>query len=264
VTGGRTADVGLSAEAVTVRFGGLVALDGVSIDVPLGRITGLIGPNGAGKTTFFNVCCGFQPCAEGTVRLAGADITTTTPAHRARLGLGRTFQQLKVFTSMTVRENIAFAAECADIDANPLTQLGLARAGRATRRRVRTAAADLVALTGLDDVADVPAGRIPTGRGRVLELARTLARGPQVLLLDEPSSGLDPKESAALGDLVVRITQERGLGVLLVEHDMDLVLSVCHRIEVLNFGRMLMSGTAEEVWGSQAVQDAYLGAPQPA
>jgi ABC-type branched-subunit amino acid transport system ATPase component len=128
---------------------------------------------------------------------------------------------------------------------------------------MRAVADESMALAGLEGVAATPAGRLPTGQARVLELVRTLARGPRVLLLDEPSSGLDPKESAELGAFLVRITRERHLGVLLVEHDMDLVLRICDWIEVLNFGRALMGGTPEEVWASPAVQDAYLGAPQP-
>src|SRR5207249_3436300 len=154
---------GLVASGVVVRFGGLVALDGVDVEAVPGRITGLIGPNGAGKTTMFNVICGFQAPAAGTVTLDGADITGYSPAHRARMGLGRTFQRMELFRSLTVRENVALAAEAAHIGDDPLTQLGIVRGGRRVRREVAEATEELLTATGLGPVADRLAGEISTG-----------------------------------------------------------------------------------------------------
>ena len=237
---------GLSASDVVVRFGGLVALDGVSVDAVPGRITGLIGPNGAGKTTMFNVICGFQAADRGTVTLDGIDIAGESPARRARMGLGRTFQRMELFRSLSVRDNVALAAESVHVGNGPLTQLGLLGGGSRVKGEV-------AALT------DRLACEISTGQGRLVELARALARRPRILLLDEPSSGLDVKESGAFGDLLVSLVAERGIGILMIEHDMSLVLNICDPIHVLDFGRPLMTGTPDEVRSSTLVRDAYLG-----
>ena len=250
---------GLSARDVVVRFGGLVALNGVTVEAARGRITGLIGPNGAGKTTLFNVCCGFLKPDEGTVTLDGKDIAGETPARRARLGLGRTFQRMELFGSLTVRENVELAAEAAHIGDDPLTQLGLAGGSRRVRQETREIADQLLHDTGLTGLADRLAGEISTGQGRLVELARALARQPSLLLLDEPSSGLDVAESHQFGQLLVRLVRERDLGILMVEHDMSLVLTICQWIYVLDFGRPLMNGTADEVRNSGDVRAAYLG-----
>jgi ABC-type branched-subunit amino acid transport system ATPase component len=250
---------GLSARNVVVRFGGLVALGGVSVEAPRGRITGLIGPNGAGKTTLFNVCCGFLKPDEGTVTLDGSDISHENPARRARLGLGRTFQRMELFGSLTVRENVELAAEAAHVGDDPLTQLGLVGGSRKIRRETREIAEELLEDTGLTAIADRLASEISTGQGRLVELARALARGPRLLLLDEPSSGLDMAESHEFGQLLVRMVRDRDLGILMVEHDMSLVLNICDWIYVLDFGRPLMNGTAEDVRTSEEVRAAYLG-----
>jgi ABC-type branched-subunit amino acid transport system ATPase component len=250
---------GLSATDVVVRFGGLVALDGVSIDAPPGRITGLIGPNGAGKTTMFNVCCGFQMAEQGRVVLDGTDVTRESPARRARLGLGRTFQRMELFRSLTVRENVALAAESCHIGDDPFTQLGLARRGRKLRGELAAVTGELLECCDLSAVADRTAGEISTGQGRLVELARALARRPRVLLLDEPSSGLDHRESRVFGERLVDLVQREGIAILMVEHDMSLVLEICDWIHVLDFGRPLMAGTPAEVRESAAVREAYLG-----
>jgi ABC-type branched-subunit amino acid transport system ATPase component len=250
---------GLVARGVIVRFGGLVALDGVSVEAPPGRITGLIGPNGAGKTTMFNVCCGFQPADEGTVTLDGVDITRESPARRARLGIGRTFQRMELFRSLTVRENVELAAESLHVADDPLTQLGLVGGGRKVRAEVAETADELLAATGLTSVAGQVAGEVSTGQGRLVELARALARRPRILLLDEPSSGLDVAESAAFGQLLAGLVGERGIGILMIEHDMSLVLNICNWIQVLDFGRPLMAGPPDEVRNSDEVRAAYLG-----
>jgi ABC-type branched-subunit amino acid transport system ATPase component len=250
---------GLAARHVVVRFGGLVALGGVNVDAPRGRITGLIGPNGAGKTTLFNVCCGFQKPDQGTVTLDGSDISHESPARRARLRLGRTFQRMELFGSLTVRENVELAAEAVHVGDDPLTQLGLVGGRKKARRETREIAAGLLEDTGLTPLADRLASEISTGQGRLVELARALARGPKLLLLDEPSSGLDAAESHAFGELLARLVRDRDLGILMVEHDMSMVLNICDWIYVLDFGRPLMNGTAEEVRTSDEVRAAYLG-----
>src|SRR5687767_14160771 len=181
---------GLTATGVVVRFGGLVALDGVDVAATPGRITGLIGPNGAGKTTMFNVICGFQAPDEGTVHLGDVDITKESPARRARLGLGRTFQRMELFRSLTLRENVALAAESSHVGDGPFSQLGLTGGGRKVTGEIAARTDELLAATGLTAVADQLAGEISTGQGPLVELARALARNPRILLLDEPSSGL--------------------------------------------------------------------------
>jgi ABC-type branched-subunit amino acid transport system ATPase component len=250
---------GLRAEGVVVRFGGLVALGGVTVEAPRGRITGLIGPNGAGKTTMFNVCCGFQKADEGTVTLGGKDISGESPARRARLGLGRTFQRMELFGSLTVRENVELAAEAAHVGDDPLTQLGIVGGRGKVRQQVRAVADELIEETGLGPIHDRLASEISAGQGRLVELARALARGPKLLLLDEPSSGLDASESAEFAQLLVRLVAERDLGILMVEHDMSLVLTICQWIHVLDFGKPLMNGTPEQVRTSEEVRAAYLG-----
>jgi ABC-type branched-subunit amino acid transport system ATPase component len=249
----------LVASDVVVRFGGLVALDGVSVGAEPGRITGLIGPNGAGKTTIFNVICGFLKPDEGVVLLGGVDIGRESPARRSRLGLGRTFQRMELFRSLSVRENVALAAEASHIGNDPLTQLGIRARGRAVRTDVAAITEELIEATGLAPVADRLAAEISTGQGRLVELARALARRPRILLLDEPSSGLDVKESEAFGELLQRLVNEHGIGILMIEHDMSLVLRICDPIYVLDFGRPLMTGSPAEVRASEIVRDAYLG-----
>jgi len=249
----------LRAEGVVVRFGGLTALDGVGVHAPPGRITGLIGPNGAGKTTLFNVCSGLLAPDAGTVALNGTDLARHGPSRRARLGLGRTFQRLELFTSMTVRENVEFAAEARWLSWDPVSQLGLRHAGRGRRREVRQTAQAVLGETGLLPLADRVVGSLSTGQGRLVELARAMARRPQVLLLDEPSSGLDPAESLAFGRLLRDLVARRQIGILMVEHDMSLVLDICDWIFVLDFGRPLMAGTPADVRHSADVRSAYLG-----
>lgn len=249
----------LVVDDVTVRFGGHLALDRVSLHAPGCCITGLIGPNGAGKTTMFNVCSGYQGHESGTVALNGDNITTLSAASRARAGLGRTFQRMQLFGSMTVRENVELAAESLSMTSEPLAMFGLRRSGRQRRTSVRTDAADLLATVGLTDLAGVEAGRLSTGEGRLLELARALARSPEVLLLDEPSSGLDAAETRRFGAILRDVARDRGTGILLVEHDMSLVLDICEYLFVLDFGKPLFEGTAAEVSRSALVREAYLG-----
>lgn len=235
----------LSAEEIVVRFGGLTALSDATVHVEPGRVTGLIGPNGAGKTTLFNVVTGLQEPTSGRVRLGGVDITNRSPSRRARMGIARTFQKLEAFASLSARDNVLVAAE-------------QRRAWDRTPFDPATVADELLERVGIGGVARFMVGTLPTGTARRVELARALATGPRVLLLDEPSSGLDEGETDDLARLL-RDLADGGLAVLLVEHDVDLVMGVCDRIHVLDFGRVLAVGTPAEIRASTAVQEAYLG-----
>jgi ABC-type branched-subunit amino acid transport system ATPase component len=247
---------GLGATGLRVAFGGLVAVDDVSLDAPLGRITGLIGPNGAGKTTTFNACTGVVRPDRGTVLFDGADITASSPQARARRGIGRTFQRMELFDSLTVAENVALGREAGLAGSNPLRQLV---APRHDRTAVERAAADALELCGIGSLAERAAGSLSTGQRRLVELARILAGSFRLLLLDEPSSGLDVDETQRFGDILATTVAERGLGILLVEHDMSLVMRVCEHLYVLDFGELVFEGTPAEVRDSPVVRAAYLG-----
>jgi branched-chain amino acid transport system ATP-binding protein len=238
----------LEAHDVTVRFGGKAALDQTSIDVERGMITGLIGPNGAGKTTLFNVVCGLLTPQSGQVVLDGSDVTRAPPHRRARLGLARTFQRLELFTSLTVRDNIRVGGDIRN---------------HWSRRRADSTddAERILDLTGLGPIADREVSEIPTGRARVVELARALMTRPSVLLLDEPAAGQTEAETAAFGDLLRRLAGD-GMAVCLVEHDMTLVMDVCETLHVLDYGRTIAMGTPGEIRNDPAVVDAYLGTPE--
>ena len=238
----------LSTEGVTVRFGGNTALSDMSVDAIEGVVTGLIGPNGAGKTTCFNVITGLLPPTSGRVVLDGTDVSSMPPHKRARRGLARTFQRLELFTSLTVRDNIRVAGEIR----NTWKLVG----GRTN------AAADaerIIDLVGLRSVADREVSEIPTGTARVVELGRALMTRPKVLLLDEPASGQTEEETEAFGQLLIKLAREDGLAILLVEHDMALVMDICDRLFVLDFGVIIASGTPAEIRSNRTVLDAYLG-----
>jgi branched-chain amino acid transport system ATP-binding protein len=230
----------LEVRDITVRFGGHRALDEVTLDAADGQITGLIGPNGAGKTTLFNVITGVQRTQGGSVLLNGRAIDRVPPHARAKLGLGRTFQRLELFGSLTVRENLRVATAV-----HPRKE----RAGRVE---------ELIGRLDLADVADVRADALSTGTGRVVELARCLAADPSLVLLDEPASGQDDKETERFAALLRELAADR-TAILLVEHDMELVMDVCERIHVLDFGRLIASGTPPEIQADEAVRAAYLG-----
>ena len=247
---------GLTVESLTVRYGGLVAVDDVSLSAPAGRITGLIGPNGAGKTTLFNACSGLVRPASGHVLLDGRDVTRVAPARRPQLGLGRTFQRIELFDSLTVRQNVELGREGVLAGSRPWRQLV---GGRGAGRVVAAAADEALATCGLESVAERPAGSLSTGNRRLVELARVLAGGYRMLLLDEPSSGLDDHESERFGAILTDVVAERGVGILLVEHHMELVLGICHYLYVLDFGRLLFEGTPDDAVTSDAVRAAYLG-----
>jgi ABC-type branched-subunit amino acid transport system ATPase component len=252
----RPAGGGLEVQHLTVRYGGVVAVDDASLRAPCGAITGLIGPNGAGKTTTFNACSGLLKPTSGSIRLHDHDVTRASPAVRARRGLGRTFQRVQLFESLDVRTNIELARECAVAGGNPARQI-VPR--RRDARLVRDATLEAIELTGIGGFVDSPVRSLSTGQRRLVELARALTGPFDLILLDEPSSGLDQSETEQFGAILRHVVAVRGLGILLVEHDMSLVQQVCDRVYVLDFGRMLFEGTASEMLGSEVVRAAYLG-----
>ena len=247
---------GLVVDGLTVRFGGHVAVNRLSFTAPGGRITGLIGPNGAGKTTTFNACSGLLEPQAGTMVLDGVDVTRLGPAARARRGLGRTFQRMELFGSLTVAENVAVAHEAGLAGASALHQVFRRRGERVTVART---VADALAVCGLADLAGRRVDALSTGQRRLVELARAWACDFRLVLLDEPSSGLDRHETAAFGALLTAMVRQRGVGLLLVEHDMDLVLSICDHLYVLDFGTLIFAGPPDEVRTSDVVRAAYLG-----
>jgi branched-chain amino acid transport system ATP-binding protein len=248
----------LEVRSLTVRFGGLTAVADLDLDVPEGSIVGLIGPNGAGKTTAFNVISGLQAPTAGSVRFRARPISGLPPHRVTALGLARTFQNIRLFGTLSVLDNVLVGSHVA----NPGSLIGTLT-GRAAERRAEREAAEhareLLAFVGLDHRGAEPAGTLPFGEQRRLELARALATRPALVLLDEPAAGANPTERAVLMAYIRRI-RERGVTVLLIEHDMKIVMGVCERVVVLNFGRRIAVGPPEAVARDTAVVEAYLGA----
>jgi branched-chain amino acid transport system ATP-binding protein len=246
----------LEVAGVTVRFGGLVALDDVSLTVATGEAVGVIGPNGAGKTTLFNVICGFVRADAGSVLWGGRALDRVRPRELARLGIGRTLQGVGLFAGLTAVENVMVGAERGARAGALSALLGLPRSDR-DERRLRARALDALARLGVADAADRHPGALPFGVQKRVALARALVAEPQLLLLDEPASGLGGTDMDELAQLVRALKDERA--VLLVEHHMDLVMAVCDRVVVLDFGRRVAAGTPDEVQADPEVLDAYLG-----
>ncbi|TWG95118.1 amino acid/amide ABC transporter ATP-binding protein 1 (HAAT family) [Nocardioides sp. J9] len=245
----------LEVDDVVVKFGGVTAVNRATFTADSGQITGLIGPNGAGKTTCFNVITGLQKPTSGRVRYRDRDVTRWPVHKRAKHGIGRTFQRLEAFGSLTVRDNVRVAR---DIRGGPLAWARTAvPAARATSKG-NLEIDILLDRVGIREYADERADAIPTGTARLLELARALACDPHLLLLDEPSSGLDETETDAFGELLKDLARQ-GVAILMVEHDMDLVMAVCDDIHVLDFGQIIASGPPAAIRNDPAVQRAYLG-----
>jgi ABC-type branched-subunit amino acid transport system ATPase component len=251
----------LSAHGVTKRFGGLVALSDVSLEVPSRSIVGLVGPNGAGKSTLFAVLSGLLKPDEGTVKLGGDDVTGTSPQRRARMGLARTFQQPELFLSLNVREHLVLAHrmrfERRRLWKDMFDFGALLRSSKDEDEHVD----GLLAQLGLTRLASASVAALPLGTSRLVEVGRALATSPSLLLLDEPLSGLDLKESEQLANVLSRVVREsdQDVSLLMVEHDVATVLALSDTIYVLDFGEVIASGVPDEIRQSEAVRAAYLG-----
>lgn len=248
----------VEARDIDVRFGGLLALSGVGLEMYADEIVGVIGPNGAGKTTLFNVLSGLLAPTSGHISFDGVSITGLPPHRRAKLGISRTFQRVQLFRGLSVADNVLVGVE-ATRSLAPLSSLLRTRRYVRSERLARTKADAVLELVGLSEIRDRPAGTLPLGLQRRTELARALAQSPRLLLLDEPASGLDESESADFCDVVAHVRGELGLSVLIVEHDMAVVNRICDQLYVLDFGRIIAAGEPRDVINDPAVVAAYLG-----
>jgi ABC-type branched-subunit amino acid transport system ATPase component len=261
MSGDRLTERVLTTHGLTVQFGGTRAVDALDLEVRAGEIVGLIGPNGAGKTTTLNACAGTVRPAEGRVELLGANVSTWSPAHRARHGLGRTFQRFALCDSLSVAENVGLAVEARQAGGRPW-RCFLAPRGAGVAQRDRVAAA--LEICGIADLAARRVGSLSTGQRRLVELARAACGRSPVLLLDEPSSGLDPTETDTFARIVRGIVADTGASVLVVEHDMTLVREICAYLYVLDFGVLLCHGPTDDVLRDDRVRRAYLGSAEEA
>ncbi|HUO47284.1 MAG TPA: ATP-binding cassette domain-containing protein [Acidimicrobiales bacterium] len=253
----------LSCREVSVQFGGIAALADVDLDVAPGSVVGLVGPNGAGKSTLFGVVSGLIRPSRGRVLLAGEDVTDRRPQHRADLGLARTFQHPELFVGLTVRDHLVLAHRAKHARDRVWSDLFTMGSLRPAEADEKSSVDELLDLLGLRSHAGRQAAGLPLGVARLLELGRALASSPSLLLLDEPSSGLDAADTAAFERILTRVARERGISVLLVEHDVDLVMRVCQRVYVLDFGQLIASGPPDAVRVDPAVRAAYLGEDLP-
>ena len=241
----------LNLENISVNFGGHIAVNELSLTIDPGTITGLIGPNGAGKTTLFNVISGLLAPSSGRVLFADRDITSLAPHKRARIGIGRTFQRLELFNSLTVIDNLRVSIETS----NQWKTSREAMSGSSMNAKINK----ILDLTGLNSVRNAMASEIPTGQARLVELARALVLSPNLLLLDEPASGQNDEETERFGQLLRELCNS-GISIFLVEHDMSLVMNTCDQVNVLDFGTVIAKGTPTEIQEHELVIEAYLGA----
>ena len=241
----------LNLENISVNFGGHIAVNELSLTIDPGTITGLIGPNGAGKTTLFNVISGLLAPSSGRVLFADRDITSLAPHKRARIGIGRTFQRLELFNSLTVIDNLRVSIETS----NQWKTSKEAMSGSSMNAKINK----ILDLAGLNSVRNAMASEIPTGQARLVELARALVLSPNLLLLDEPASGQNDEETERFGQLLRELCNS-GISIFLVEHDMSLVMNTCDQVNVLDFGTVIAKGTPTEIQEHELVIEAYLGA----
>ena len=248
----------LEAKNISVVFGGLVAVNDVSFNIPEGSIVSLIGPNGAGKTTFFNVLTGLYDPTSGTVEFEGKDITVVTPHKIAAGGMARTFQNIRLFGMMTARENVMVAMH-SHMKSGVWATIFKTKKQRKEEQDAKDFAQELLDFVGIGDTAEEYARNLSYGDQRRLEVARALALRPRVVLLDEPTAGMNPQESAAFVEFVNRLRDERGVSVLLIEHDMSVVMRLSERITVLDQGEKIAEGSPSEIKNNPRVIEAYLG-----
>ncbi|MGT2799706.1 ABC transporter ATP-binding protein [Streptococcus marmotae] len=248
----------LDVQKLTKNFGGLTAVGDVTMELHEGELVGLIGPNGAGKTTLFNLLTGVYEPSEGTISLAGTTLNGKAPSKIASLGLGRTFQNIRLFKDMTVLENVLIGLSNHG-KSHVLASFFRLPAFYKNEVALREKAIELLKIFDLDKDADTLAKNLPYGQQRRLEIVRALATKPKILFLDEPAAGMNPQETAELTQLIRKIKNEFNITIMLIEHDMSLVMEVTERIYVLEYGRLIAHGTPEEIKTNKRVIEAYLG-----
>jgi branched-chain amino acid transport system ATP-binding protein len=248
----------LHADNISVKFGGLVAVDDVTFDIPTGGVVSLIGPNGAGKTTFFNVLTGLYKPTSGIVTFDNKNITAKPPHKIAQAGVARTFQNIRLFGLMTAEENVMVAMH-SHLKSGIISTILGTKKQRTEERESKKTASELLEFVGIGNTADQFARNLSYGDQRRLEVARALALKPKVLLLDEPTAGMNPQESKTFVDFVYRVRDEKDVSILLIEHDMSVVMKVSERITVLDRGQKIAEGTPDEIKSNKRVIEAYLG-----